>query len=97
MVSRVVRWWFQDPSTGEIVLWQAPNAPLVVAEIAAVVHLAGVIPDRHQVLPRIRSAALVVWSIDEVLRGTTPYRRALGAVTLAWQTRRVLGALRNRT
>jgi hypothetical protein len=33
----------------------------------------------------IRHGALLVWALDEVLRGTSPFRRTLGAVILATQ------------
>ena len=33
----------------------------------------------------VGSVALVVWALDELLRGVNPFRRALGAVVLAAQ------------
>jgi hypothetical protein len=33
----------------------------------------------------IRHGALVVWALDEVVRGASPFRRILGAVILAAQ------------
>ena len=33
----------------------------------------------------IRHGALVVWALDEVVRGASPFRRVLGAVVLLGQ------------
>ena len=33
----------------------------------------------------IRHGALLVWALDEVVRGASPFRRVLGAVVLAAQ------------
>jgi hypothetical protein len=33
----------------------------------------------------IRRGALLVWALDEVVRGASPFRRTLGAVVLATQ------------
>lgn len=33
----------------------------------------------------IRQGALLVWALDEVVRGASPFRRTLGAVVLATQ------------
>ena len=33
----------------------------------------------------VRHGALLVWSVDEVVRGASPFRRVLGAVVFAAQ------------
>jgi hypothetical protein len=33
----------------------------------------------------VRHGALLVWSLDEVVRGSSPFRRVLGAVVLSAQ------------
>lgn len=33
----------------------------------------------------VRHGALLVWALDEVVRGASPFRRVLGAVVLAAQ------------
>jgi hypothetical protein len=33
----------------------------------------------------VGTAALLVWAIDEIVRGVNPWRRALGSGVLVWQ------------
>lgn len=79
------RWWFRDPSTGRTVLGQAPNPAILVFLAATLVRLLDVLPGREQELRWIGTGALVVWALDELVRGATPFRRVLGAVVLGWQ------------
>ncbi len=70
-------------SRGRIVLGQPPNPALAVWLVAAVVRLAGVVDGRAEYVVRgIGDGALLVWAIDEVLRGASPFRRALGGGVL---------------
>ena len=88
-VWRMVQWMFRDASTGEIVLWQAPNATMFVAQVASAVRWLDLLPERRREIAWIRSGALVLWALDEVLRGTTPFRRVLGATVLGSQVKRL--------
>ncbi len=78
------RWWFTSRSTGRIVIVQAPNLALVVFALA---WAAGRLLDSHhaatRILSDVASGAIVFWSLDELLRGVNPWRRALGAAVLA--------------
>jgi len=87
-VQRTVDWWFRDPSTGELVLGQAPNAAIGVWLVATAVRLVDVLPERERELGWIGSGALIVWGVDEVVRGATRFRRLLGAVVVVWQVTR---------
>ena len=89
-VKSAVAWWFRDPSTGAIVLWQRPNTAIQVWGIATAVRRLGVPPERDQELDWIATGALTWWSVDEVARGTTPYRRLIGTVVLGWQILRLV-------
>lgn len=83
-MSRVLDWWSRDRETGRIVLFQFPNPPLwVFAAAYATRWFTG--PDLDEKLRLIGSGALMVWGLDEVVRGANPLRRALGAVVLTWQ------------
>lgn len=57
---------------------------------AGLVRLLDVLPDREQELRGVGTGALVVWALDELVRGATPFRRLLGAVVLGWQLVRFL-------
>ena len=86
---RTLAWWFRDSSSGQIVLGEAPNPAMVIVQATAAVRWLGVLPERRRELGWIRLGAFVVWSADELLRGTTPFRRLIGAVVLGSQLRRL--------
>ena len=75
--------FFRDGS-GRLVVVQVPNPALWVWIVATVLRRSPY--DAHDAELRwIGSGALIVWSIDELVRGASPFRRLLGAVVLAWQ------------
>ncbi len=84
-------WWFTNRSTGQITVAQLPNLALVVFIVAAV---AGRILDHHhqvsRVLSDVATGAIVLWALDEILRGVNPWRRALGLVVLGLSIRSLL-------
>jgi hypothetical protein len=80
-VGRVGRWLFENRRTGRITVMQVPNAPLGVFLVARVV---GALTD-IALLHGIGTAALLVWAVDEIVRGVNPWRRFLGAVVLVGQ------------
>lgn len=82
-VRRHIDWWFRDRTTGQLVVAQAPNPPLVVFLVAWVLRrLVGAEGTLDRVLGLTAAAALVVWALDEVIRGVNPWRRLLGTVVL---------------
>lgn len=80
-----VGWMFRSRKTGRITLGQLPNWPLTLWLLASVViwlaHPQGWL---RVVLSVLASTALALWAGGEVLRGVNPFRRLLGATTLAW-------------
>ena len=65
-------------------LGQLPNPALAVWLASLVVGWTGVLgADRAETLTGVGQGALVVWALDELLRGSSPVRRLLGAVVLA--------------
>jgi len=87
---RSLAWWFRGGSTGKIVLFQPPNATILVAQAATAVQTLNLLPDRRREVAWIKFAALSLWAVDELLRGTTPFRRVLGIITLGSQVARRL-------
>ena len=71
---------------------QMPNPALWIVLVGTVLiwtwHPAGRIGIDLECLVR---AALVVWGIDELLRGVNPWRRCLGAAVLVYEVVTVLG------
>lgn len=67
-------------------LGQAPNPALVVALGATLTRWSGLLgSDAEEPLRWVGTGAWLVWAVDELVRGTTPVRRVLGALVLGWQ------------
>lgn len=86
-----LRWWAAD-SQGRWTLAQWPNPALSVWLVAVVVGWSGLLGEHATATLRsLGQGALVVWALDEVVRGSSPIRRVLGAVVLAVQLVRLFG------
>jgi hypothetical protein len=78
-------WWVRDQN-GELTLAQWPNPALAVWLAAVVVGWTEVLGAAHSAtLADVGRGALIVWALDELVRGASPARRLLGAVILAGQ------------
>ena len=77
-------WWFRSPD-GRLTLWQFPNPALCVWLVTLVLGWLELSAAHAAAVAGIRQGALLVWSLDEVIRGDSPFRRTLGAVILAFQ------------
>jgi hypothetical protein len=84
-------WWMRDHN-GELVLVRWPNPALVVWLVAVLVGWTQMLGSaRDATLAGVGRGALVVWSLDELVRGDSPFRRLLGAVVLVLQLIRLFG------
>jgi hypothetical protein len=76
--------FFRNPETGEVVVAQPPNVPLLVWLAATAIRLVfaphGALGTAVSV---IATVSLVLWSLLEIARGDSPFRRVLGGVVLA--------------
>ena len=78
-------WWVRDQN-GRVTLAQWPNPALAVWLVTVVVGWSGVLgAARSATLANVGQGALIVWALDEVVRGAAPFRRLLGAVVLTVQ------------
>lgn len=84
MLTRWFDWFVRDIRTGRIVIGQWPNPALWLFGIFRLAAWLG--PDA-----RTRDSAwiasevcLLVWAVDELVRGVNPWRRCLGAGVLIW-------------
>jgi hypothetical protein len=75
---------FYRDADGRSVLFQWPN-PAIGVFILALALRWSPWDDRDTELLWIGRGALIAWAADELLRGSAPVRRLLGAVVLAWQ------------
>ena len=78
-----IRWLFEDRDTGRFVVGQWPNPTMWV--FLAALAASFVLPaGRFATLARVAMfVALAFWALDEATRGINPWRRLLGAGTLA--------------
>jgi hypothetical protein len=81
---RSASWWFRS-SDGRLTLWQLPNPALSVWLVTLVLGQFDLSADHATAVDGIRRGALLVWALDEVVRGASPFRRTLGAVVLVAQ------------
>ena len=77
-------WWFRA-SDGRLTLWQLPNPALCVWMVALALGWFELSATHATEVDGVRRGALLVWALDEVVRGASPFRHLLGAVTLAAQ------------
>lgn len=86
MGGRVVEGLFRNRQTGEMTIGQWPNAPLLVflgaSALRWVLDPSG---GFDTLLAVVATGALVIWALDELVRGVNPWRRILGAAVLVWQ------------
>jgi hypothetical protein len=76
-------WAFRSRETGRLTFAQVPNVPLWTWIASALVHrFLGLPHDADRVVSVVGTIALVVWALDELLRGVNPWRRFLGAGVL---------------
>ena len=77
-------WWFRS-SDGRLILWQFPNPALCVWLIAVVLGWFDLSAAQTTAVDGVRHGALLVWALDELVRGASPFRRLLGAVVFTAQ------------
>ena len=77
-------WWLRS-SDGRLSLWQFPNPALCVWLVALVLGRFDLSATHATVVDGVRHGALLVWALDEVVRGASPFRRLLGLVVFAAQ------------
>jgi hypothetical protein len=84
-VRRLLLWCFRNRETGAITVAQTPNLALSVFLVAAAIlwlmHPSGTISTVAKV---VATGSLIVWALDEVVRGVNPWRRFLGAAVLIY-------------
>ncbi len=68
-----------------LTLWQLPNPALCVWMVAVVLGWFELPGTHATAVDGVRHGALLVWTLDELVRGASPFRHLLGAVILAAQ------------
>ncbi|MBM36807.1 MAG: hypothetical protein CL460_06530 [Acidimicrobiaceae bacterium] len=73
--SLSLRWWFEDASTGRIVVAQRPNLLLGICVIGV---LASWVWSQSAGVLLLCRISWLTWAADELFRGVNPWRRLLG-------------------
>lgn len=83
------RWWSGNQGWSGLAQW--PNPALVVWLLTAAIGWTGIVTNEtdDSIISGLGHGALVVWGLDELVRGTSPIRRVLGAVVLTVQLARL--------
>jgi hypothetical protein len=90
-MKRAFDWLFRDRETGDIVIAQWPNLPLLVFLVASVAkRLLDPSGTVGTALTVVVVGSLLWWAGDEVLRGVNPFRRILGGFVLVLTVGRLL-------
>jgi len=80
----MIAWLLRDRTTGRIVVVQPPNAPALLASASVLAGRVATAAGRSaRPYDAAAAAASIWWAGDELLRGVNPFRRLLGASTLA--------------
>jgi hypothetical protein len=83
---------FVNGKDGEPVLWQRPNAPIILWAAATIVAKFVHASSWHAVVSGIGTIALAIWAILEIGWGASYFRRVLGVLVLAYTIlSRILG------
>lgn len=77
-------WWLRS-SDGRLALWQFPNPALSVWLLTLVLEQFDLPPAHATLMAGVGGGALLVWALDEVRRGASPFRRTLGGGVLVGQ------------
>src|SRR3954451_21391799 len=84
-------WFFRNPRTGDVVVAQPPNLPLVLFLVATAVRLlASPHGTRATAVSVVGTGSLAVWAVLESARGDSPFRHVLGGVVLVVTALRVV-------
>lgn len=76
-------WLFRSRETGRITIAQFPNVAMGVFLVAVfLLRVWDPSGTAHTVLVVVRTAAVLIWAVDEIGRGVNPWRRGLGAIVL---------------
>lgn len=77
---------------GQVVIWQTPNLPLIAWAGLTIGSL--LVNGRPaDILSWLGSAALIIWSLLEIFRGASYFRRALGLLVLFLATMSLIKSL----
>lgn len=90
MTHQTVDWCFRNREAGGITVAQAPNLTLCVVIAAGILHWIWPSGTPGTILTLLFRGGLMVWAMDEIIRGVNPWRRFLGAAALFYEILTIL-------
>jgi hypothetical protein len=72
---------FRD-SSGEIVIAQMPNIPIIIWGVASLLKIVYKTGQINLILDLLAFGSLFVWAVQELFQGVNYFRRGLGAIVL---------------
>jgi hypothetical protein len=91
MLRQVLQWFFRNRQTGAITVAQAPNLVLWIVIVAAVARW--IWPSEGTLslaCTAVVTGGVIIWAVDEIVRGVNPWRRCLGTAVLAYELTTIL-------
>ena len=86
-LDEALRWMFVNRRTGGLTVAQWPNVALSVSIALSIARRFNIQKGTPETTLRVLSAvAIIVWAVDELVRGVNPFRRMLGFVVLLTTT-----------
>lgn len=87
MASRLDRWIRDDTGRNVLFLWPNPALWVFFLSYAGRLFTGDRLDSR---LSHVGMGALIVWGLDELVRGDAAIRRVFGAAVLGWQLMRLV-------
>jgi hypothetical protein len=82
-LNRIYKYFFYDKS-GNFVLWQFPNVPLLIWLIFRLLSFFNILSDLNYFFDQISTGFLFIWSYLELTQGVNNFRKVLGLVVLVF-------------
>lgn len=95
MMRKFLLWFFVDRRTGVVTIAQMPNLLLWIVIAAGGAQWLWRPPSYlGTALAIVFQVGLVVWALDEILRGINPWRRSLGCAVLLYELATIVLSVR---
>lgn len=82
-IKSIYRYFFYD-KTGKLVLWQFPNAPLIIWLVFRIITFLNILPAYNSVFKQISIGFFCVWAYLELTQGVNNFRKLLGLLVLTF-------------
>ncbi|HRN85987.1 MAG TPA: hypothetical protein PK863_01540 [Candidatus Dojkabacteria bacterium] len=77
----IYKYFFYD-KTGKLVLWQFPNAPLLIWLVSKIIVYLKVLPAYNSMFNQLSMGFLFIWAYLELTQGVNRFRKLLGWIVM---------------